>query len=80
MERIRSDRLARRSWDTFLFSDNTSIGVVDGVRVVMKKPALGAGLLITQPSSCPSLDPSRRRVPRVRTLPVEFEDGIRRWA
>lgn len=40
------ERLSSRSWDTFLSSDDTSVGVVNGVRVIMKKPALGAGLLI----------------------------------
>ena len=80
MESIRSQRVARRSWDTFLFSDDTSIGVVDGVRVVMKKPARGAGLLITRPSSCSPPDRTRRHEPQVRSLPVEFEDGIRRVA
>lgn len=45
--------LSETSWDTFLFSEHTSVGVIDGIRVVMKKPALGAGLLVRVPKGRP---------------------------
>ena len=52
--------MPHKSWDTFLSSDHSSIGVVNGVKVMMKKPALGVGLLIKQPSLYLPRDPDRQ--------------------
>ena len=68
------------SWDILLTSEQTSIGVVKDVRVLMKKPASGAGLLVRSPSSYLPPGSLRPRALQDQTPPPGSFDENRRAA